>query len=102
MKNEIVIVITVFWALAAACLIAAERFGVAKYLMLLCGAFILSGCLSFTTTEHPAPVSTVTRTETVYDTENGTRVRRVVTVDAGGRRYYVEGGRTIYVDHYEY
>jgi hypothetical protein len=102
MKNEIVILITVFWVLAAACLIAAERFGVAKYLMLLCGASILSGCLSFTTTEHPAPVSTVTRTETVYDTENGTRVRRVVTVDAGGRRYYVEGGRTIYVDHHDY
>jgi hypothetical protein len=45
--------------------------------------------LSFTTTERPAPA--VTRTETVYVTENGTRVRRVVTVDASGRRYYIEG-----------
>jgi hypothetical protein len=65
----------------------------------------LTGCLSFTTTERterPTPVSTVTRTETVYVTENGTRVRRVVTVDARGRRYYVEDGRTVYVDHYEY
>jgi hypothetical protein len=44
----------------------------------------------------------VTRTETVYVTENGERVRRVVTVDASGRRYYVENGRTIYVEHYEY
>jgi predicted membrane metal-binding protein len=102
MKSEIVILITAFWVLAAACLIAAKRFGVAKYLLLLCGAFILTGCLSFTTTERPAPVSTVTRTETVYVTENGTRVRRIVTVDPGGRRYYVEGGRTIYVDHYDY
>ena len=51
-----------------------------------------------TTTERPAPVATVTRTETVYVT----RVRRIVTVDASGRRYYVEGGRTIYVNHYDY
>jgi hypothetical protein len=102
MKNEIVILITAFWVVAAACLTAAERFGVAKYLLLLCGAFILTGCLSFTTTERPAPVATVTRTETVYVTENGNRVRRIVTVDSGGRRYYVEGGRTIYVDHYDY
>jgi hypothetical protein len=101
MKNEIVILIT-SWVLAAAGLIAAKRFGVGKYILSLGGALILTGCLSFTTTERPAPVSTVTRTETVYVTDNGTRVRRIVTVDASGRRYYVEGGRTVYVDHYEY
>jgi hypothetical protein len=97
-----VILITAIFVLAAACLIAAERFGVAKYLLILCGVLNLTGCLSFTTTERPAPVATVTRTETVYVTENGTRVRRIVTVDASGRRYYVEGGRTVYVDHYDY
>jgi hypothetical protein len=97
-----VILITALFVLAAACLIAAERFGVAKYLLILCGVLNLTGCLSFTTTERPAPVATVTRTETVYVTENGTRVRRIVTVDASGRRYYVEGGRTVYVDHYDY
>jgi hypothetical protein len=52
--------------------------------------------------EHPAQVATEIRTETVYITENGTGVRRVVTVDSSGRRYYVQNGRTIYVDHYEY
>jgi hypothetical protein len=62
----------------------------------------LAGCLSFTTTERPAPGCTVTRTETVYVTENGTRVRRVVTIDESGRRYYVDDGRTVYVNHYEY
>jgi hypothetical protein len=77
-----------------------EGYGVLKYVLLFCGMLLLASCLSFTTTERPAP--TVTRTETVYVTENGTRVRRVVTVDASGRRYYVEDGRTIYVDHYEY
>jgi hypothetical protein len=46
--------------------------------------------------------SIVTRTETVYVTANGTRVRRVVTVDESGRRYYVDDGRTVYVNHYEY
>jgi len=97
-----VILITALFVLAAACLVAAERFGVTKYLLILCGVLNLTGCLSFTTTEHPAPVATVTRTETVYVTENGTRVRRIVTVDASGRRYYVEGGRTVYVDHYDY
>jgi hypothetical protein len=97
-----VILITALFVVAAAGLIAAERFGVAKYLLILCGVLNLTGCLSFTTTERPAPVATVTRTETVYVTENGTRVRRIVTVDASGRRYYVEGGRTVYVDHYDY
>jgi hypothetical protein len=52
--------------------------------------------------QSSVPVSTVTRTETVYVTENGTRVRRVVTVDATGRRYYVADGHPVYVDHYEY
>jgi hypothetical protein len=97
-----VTLITALFVLAAACLIAAERFGVAKYLLILCEVLTLTGCLSFTTTERPAPVATVTRTETVYVTENGTRVRRIVTVDANGRRYYLEGGRTVYVDHYDY
>ena len=47
-------------------------------------------------------VCTVTRTETVYVTENDTRVRRVMTVDESGRRYDVDDGRTGYVNHYEY
>jgi hypothetical protein len=99
--------IPLFCLLAAACLFAAERFGALKWVILLCAMLNLTGCLSFTTTErteHPVavPVSTVTRTETVYVTENGTRVRRIVTVDSTGRRYYVEDGRTVYVDHYEY
>ena len=67
------------------------------------GMLSLTGCLSITTerTEHPAP--TVTRTETVYVTNNGTRVKRVVTVDTSGRRYYIdESGRVVYVTHYEY
>jgi hypothetical protein len=67
---------------AAAALFAAVRYGASKYFLLICGMLSLAGCLSFTTTERPAPVSTVTRTETVYVTDNGTRVRRVVTVDA--------------------
>jgi hypothetical protein len=100
-----VTIITIFCLLAAACLFAAERFGALKCVILICGVLNLTGCLSFTTTErteHTVPVSTVTRTETVYVTQNGSRVRRVVTVDATGRRYYVEGGHTVYVDHYEY
>jgi uncharacterized lipoprotein YajG len=101
-----VTIITIFCLMAAACLFAAERFGASKWLVLLCAMLNLTGCLSFTTTEreHPVavPVSTVTRTETVYVTENGTRVRRVVTVDATGRRYYVDNGHNVYVDHYEY
>ncbi len=101
-----VIIITLCSLLAAACLYAAERFGALKWVILLCGMLNLTGCLSFTTTERehtvPVPVSTVTRTETVYVTENGNRVRRVVTVDSAGRRYYVADGRTVYVDRYEY
>jgi hypothetical protein len=88
--------------LAVAGRFAAERFGALKYVLLIGGILNLAGCLSFSTTERPAPVSTVTRTETVYVTENGTRVRRVVTVDESGRRYYVDDGRTVYVNHYEY
>jgi hypothetical protein len=95
-------IIAILCLLAAAALFAAARYGASKYVLLIWGVLNLTGCLSFTTTERPAPVSTVTRTETVYVTDNGTRVRRVVTVDASGRRYYVENGRTIYVDHYEY
>jgi hypothetical protein len=79
----------------------AGHYGALKYVLLFCGLLLLSGCISVSTTK-PAPASTVTRTETVYVTENGTRVRRVVTVDASGRRYYEDNGRTIYVDHYEY
>jgi hypothetical protein len=94
-------ILTILCFLVAA-LLAAKRYGAVKHVPLYCGMLFLSGCLSFTTTERPAPVSTVTRTETVYVTDNGTRVRRVVTVDTNGRRYYVEGGRTVYVDHYEY
>jgi uncharacterized lipoprotein YajG len=103
-----VTLITLGCLLAAACPFAAERFGALKCVILLCGMLNLTGCLSFTTTERvrtvpvPVPVSTVTRTETVYVTENGTRVRRVVTVDSTGRRYYVADGRTVYVDRYEY
>ena|ERR1700728_1686506 len=101
-----VTIITTFCLLGAACLFAAERFGASKWVVLLCAMLNLTGCLSFTTTEreHPVavPVSTVTRTETVYVTENGTRVRRVVTVDSTGRRYYVADGHNVYVDHYEY
>jgi hypothetical protein len=102
-----VTLITLGCLLAAACLFAAERSGALKCVILLCGMLNLTGCLSFTTTERtehtvPVPVSTVTRTETVYVTENGTRVRRVVTVDSTGRRYYVADGRPVYVDHYEY
>jgi FtsH-binding integral membrane protein len=102
----VIIIITILGCLlAAVSLFTAERFGVLKYVLLGCSMLHLTGCLSFTTTERtertPA-VSTVTRTETVYVTENGTRVRRVVTVDATGRRYYVDDGRTVYVDHYEY
>ncbi len=98
------LIITTLRLLAAAILFAAKRYGASKYVLLICGMLNLTGCLSFTTTERTerlVPVSTVTRTETVYVTENGTRVRRVVTVDATGRRYYVENGRTVYVDHYE-
>lgn len=104
-KEEMAIIITISCLLAAVCLIAVERYSALKYALLICGMLSLAGCLSFTTTERPAPavpVSTVTRTETVYVTQNGTRVRRVVTVDATGRRYYTEDGRTVYVDHYEY
>jgi uncharacterized lipoprotein YajG len=102
-----VTLITTLCLLAAACLVADGRFGALKYLVLFGGMIALTGCLSFSTTERPerpvpVPVSTVTRTETVYVTQNGTRVRRVVTVDASGRRYYVEDGRTVYVDHYDY
>jgi hypothetical protein len=103
-----VTLITLGCLLAAVCLFAAERFGALKCVILLCGMLNLTGCLSFTTTERvrtvpvPVPVSTVTRTETVYVTENGTRVRRVVTVDSTGQRYYVADGRTVYVDRYEY
>jgi uncharacterized lipoprotein YajG len=102
-----VTITTTFCVLAAACLFAAERLGALKWVFLLGALLNMTGCLSFTTTErteHPVavPVSTVTRTETVYVTENGNRVRRVVTVDSTGRRYYVEDGRTVYVDHYEY
>ena len=96
------VILNILGLLAVGCLFVIEGYGVFKYIPLLCVMLLLTGCLSFTTTERPAPVSTVTRTETVYVTENGTRVRRIVTVDASGRRYYVEGGRTIYVDHYEY
>lgn len=99
------IIITILCLLPVASLFAAERFGALKYILLVCGMLNLTSCLSFTTTEKreaPAPVSTVTRTETVYVTENGTRVRRIVTVDDTGRRYYVEDGHTVYVDHYEY
>ena len=97
------IAITNLRLLPAAGLVAAKRFSALKYVLLISGMLNLTGCLSFTTTERPpATVSTVTRTETVYVTENGTRVRRVVTVDASGRRSYVEDGRTVYVDHYEY
>jgi uncharacterized lipoprotein YajG len=83
------------------------RKGFLKCLMLVSGMFMLTGCLSFssTTTERPdhsVPVVRETRTETVYVNENGTRVRRVVTVDEQGRRYYVENGQRIYVDYYEY
>ena len=97
-----VYIIILSYLLAAAGLFAAQRYGAFKHLLLMSGMFILTGCLSFTTTEKPVPVATETRTETVYVTDNGTRVRRVVTVDSSGRRYYVENGRTIYVDHYEY
>jgi uncharacterized protein YceK len=96
------IIFTILCLLAVAGLFSAQRYGAVKNVLLICGMLLLSGCLSFTTTERPAPVSTVTRTETVYVTNNGTRVRRVVTVDPSGRRYYVEDGRTVYVDHYEY
>jgi hypothetical protein len=81
------------------------RKGFLKYLLLVSGMFTLPGCLSFTTTERPVhtvPVATETRTETVYVTENGTRVRRVVTVDSQGRRYYLQDGRTIYIHDYTY
>jgi hypothetical protein len=98
-------IIILLFLLATAGLFAAARYGASKYLLLTSGMFIFTGCLSFTTTERPArpvPVATEVRTETVYVDQNGTRVRRVVTVDSSGRRYYVEDGRTIYVDHYEY
>ena len=95
-------IFTILCLLTVAVLFATKRYGAVKHLPLFCGMLLLSSCLSFTTTERPAPVSTVTRTETVYVTENGTRVRRVVTVDSSGRRYYVDDGRTVYVDHYEY
>ena len=54
------------------------------------------------TQSNKLKVAWVTRTETVYVTENGTRVRRIVTVDESGRRYCVDDGRTVYVNHYEY
>ena len=99
-----VYIIIPLYLLAAAGLYVAQRYGALKYLLLMSGMFIFTGCLSFTTTEKPVPVpvATETRTETVYVTDNGTRVRRIVTVDSSGRRYYVENGRTIYVEHYEY
>lgn len=95
-------IFTILCVLTVAVLFAAKRYGAVKHVPLFCGMLLLTGCLSFTTTERPAPVSTVTRTESVYVTANGTRVRRVVAVDSSGRRYYVEDGRTVYVDHYEY
>jgi hypothetical protein len=89
--------------LAAAGPFVAERVTAWKYVLLVCGVLNVTGCLSFTTRAEPSvPVSTVTRTETVYVTQDGTRVRRVVTVDASGRRYYVQDGRPVYVNHYEY
>jgi hypothetical protein len=96
------VIFTILGLLAVGGLCIVEGYGVLKYIPWLCGLLLLTSCLSFTTTERPATASTVTRTETVYLNENGTRVRRIVTVDASGRRYYVEGGRTIYVDDYEY
>src|ERR1700685_3880241 len=72
-KDWMATIMTLFCLLAAACLFAAERFGALKWVVLLCAMLNLTGCLSFTTTEreHPVavPVSTVTRTETVYVTE---------------------------------
>ncbi len=89
--------------MAAAGLFAAERYGAMRSLLLMSGMFVFTGCLSFTTTEKPEhPVVTETRTETVYVNDNGTRVRHVVLIDSTGRRYYVENGRTIYVDNYTY
>jgi len=102
LKEDMLLIFTTLGFLAAAGLLAAERSGALKYLLLISGILLLNGCLSFTATERPAPVATVSRTETVYVTENGTRVRRIVTVDASGRRYYSEDGRTVYVDHYGY
>jgi hypothetical protein len=102
LKEEMPLIATTLSFPAAVGLIAAKRSGALKYFLLIPGILLLNGCLSFTTTERPAPVSTVSRTETVYVTENGTRVRRVVTVDASGRRFYSEDGRTVYVDRYEY
>ncbi|MBV9488987.1 MAG: hypothetical protein JO069_04585 [Verrucomicrobia bacterium] len=79
------------------------RSGALKLVACLVSALLLNGCLSISTTKTERPRETqVTRTETVYTTENGTRVQHVVTVDPNGRRYYVEKGRTIYVDRYEY
>jgi hypothetical protein len=112
-EEEMVCIIVILMLLAGACVVqeiqdwyrGGERRSVLKYLLLLSGMFMLTGCLSFTTTErtdHTVPVDTVMRTETVYVNENGTRVRRVVTVDSLGRRYYVENGQTVYVNHYEY
>jgi hypothetical protein len=94
------ITIAILCLLVAVSLFAAKRYGALKYFLVCCGSLVLNGCLSFSTTERPAPV--VTRTETVYVTENGNRVRRVVTLGASGRRYYVDDGRTVYVDHYVY
>jgi hypothetical protein len=96
---------TILGLLAIVDLLMAERYGVLKYVPLCSGTLLLTGFLSFTTTkrtERPAPVSTGTRTETLYVTENGTRVRRVLIMNASGRCYYVEVGRTIYIDHCEY
>jgi uncharacterized lipoprotein YajG len=113
MEEEMAYIVVTLIILTGACFVeelrdwyrGVERKGFLKCLLLVSGMFMLTGCLSFssTTTERPGvPVATETRTETVYVNQNGTRVRRVVTVDSQGRRYYVENGRTVYVDTYEY
>jgi hypothetical protein len=41
---------------------------------------------------------TTVRRETIYVTEDGRQVRRVVTIEPDGRRYYESEGRRIYVN----
>jgi hypothetical protein len=46
-KTNMVYIILLLYLLAAAGLFAAERYGALKYLLLMSGMFVFTGCLSF-------------------------------------------------------
>jgi hypothetical protein len=98
------IIFTALLVVVVVRMLADRRYSALKQIVVFSVSLLLNSCLSITTTrtESPPPTTVVTRTETVYVSENGRLVRRVVFVDANGRRYYIENGRTIYVDHFQY